>query len=303
MTPELRLEGILPALATPMTPDGAAVDEATLASLVARLLEAGVGGFVPCGSTGEFTSLSNQERRRVTEVVVEATADAVPVLPHTGAMTTKETIELSQHAQAAGAAAVMVVPPYYDSPSWPELVQHFESVAYAISIPIMIYNIPSATGLHLSADQIGLLTAIPGIAFLKDSSADAVLLTELIQRFDDQIGILNGWDTLTFAGLTAGTKASVWGAANFIPDLAVELFDATVRREDLAEARSIWARIWPICHILENSGSYVQAVKAGCSLVGMDLGPPRAPVLPAEPELKEKLAVALDAAGLAVVAR
>jgi dihydrodipicolinate synthase/N-acetylneuraminate lyase len=224
------------------------------------------------------------------------------VLPNTGAITTAETIELSRHAEATGASAVMVVPPYYEAPVWPEVVQHYESVARAIDIPIMIYNIPSATGLHLSADQIGELAAVPGIEFLKDSSADCVLLTELLQRFSDRIGVFNGWDTLTFAGLAAGARASVWGAASFIPELAVELFDAMVRRQDLAEARAVWARVWPICNILEKCGSYVQAVKAGCSLVGMDVGPPRAPVLPAGPALKKQLAIALEAAGVALEA-
>jgi 4-hydroxy-tetrahydrodipicolinate synthase len=302
MKQELQLEGILSALVTPFTPDSENVDEAALEHLVSRQLEAGAGALVPCGSTGEFAALSNAERRRVGEVVIQAAGGAVPVLPNTGANTTKETIELSQHAQAAGAAGVMVVPPYYESPGWPELIRHFESVATAIDIPIMVYNIPSATGLHLSADQIGELAAIPGVDFLKDSSADFVLLTELIQRFDDKISIFNGWDTLTFAGLAAGAKASVWGAANFIPELAVQLFDATVRRQDLADARKVWAQIWPICDVLEKAPSYVQAVKAACALTGIEVGPPRAPVMPAGPELSQRLAIALEGAGIALAA-
>jgi 4-hydroxy-tetrahydrodipicolinate synthase len=300
MAKELRLEGILTALATPLTADAEAVDEVALRHLVSIQVDAGIGGLVPCGSTGEFSALSSQERRRVAEVVVEAAAGAIPVIPQTGANTTKETVELSQHAEAAGAAGVMVVPPYYECPAWPDLLQHFEAVASAIDIPIMVYNIPSATGFKMSADQIGELAEIQGVDFLKDSSADCVLLTELIQRFQDKIGIFNGWDTLTFAGLTAGARASVWGAANFIPDLAVELFDAAVRRQDLAEARSVWARIWPVCNVLENAPSYLQAVKAACSLVGVEVGPPRAPVLPAGPALKKQLATALEAGGVAL---
>jgi 4-hydroxy-tetrahydrodipicolinate synthase len=302
MTKEVRLEGILTALATPLTSDGEAVDEAALARLVSLQIEAGIGALVPCGSTGEFTALSHQERRRVTEVVVDAAAGVIPVVPSTGANTTRETIELSQHAEASGASAVMVVPPYYDSPGWAALLQHYESVARAIDIPIMVYNIPSATGLKLSADQIGELAEIPGVDFLKDSSADCVLLTELIQRFAGKIGIFNGWDTLTFAGLTAGAKASVWGAANFIPDLAVQLYEAAAQRQDLVEARQVWARIWPVCNVLENAPSYVQAVKAGCALRGIEVGPPRAPVQEASPALKKLLASALEAGGVTLPA-
>ena len=143
-----QLQGILPALVTPFTDDGS-IDEAALRSLVSRLVAAGVGGLVPCGSTGEFTTLSSQERQHVTEVVAEAAAGAVPVVSQTGALTTKETVELSKHAEGAGCAAVMVVPPFYEPPGWADLLVHYETVAGAIDIPIMVYNIPA------SGTQIG----------------------------------------------------------------------------------------------------------------------------------------------------
>src|SRR5918999_2231076 len=190
--------GVLPALITPFSEDGGAVDAVALAANVERLVAAGVGGLVPGGSTGEFTTLSNAERRRVAEVVIEAAAGRVPVVPGTGALSTRETVELSVHAERAGAAAVMVVPPFYDAPKWPELLAHCNAVADAISIPIMYYNLPGATGVRLTAAQ---LRELP-ISSLKDTGGDAVAATELIQT--DGPTLPNGYDTLTFAALAAG---------------------------------------------------------------------------------------------------
>lgn len=290
--------GILPAMVTPLTPDGGGVDELALERLTDRLIRAGSGGLIPCGSTGEFASLSNVERRRVSEVVVKAAAGRVPVAPHTGALSTQEAIELSQHAQSVGASAVMVVPPFYEPLAWPDLVQFYRDVAASIDIPIIYYSLPGATNVRLTAEQIGELASIDGVDWIKDSSADAVLLTELIQRYSDRLGVMNGWDSLTLYGLLAGAPASVWGAANVIPELAVALFDAASIRCDLDEARRIWARIWPICNILETSGSYAAAVKAGCDLIGEPAGPPRKPILRLDDAFRARLRAALDAANL-----
>src|SRR5919106_2534391 len=113
--------GVLPALITRLTEDADAIDIEALAAIVDRLIDAGVGGLVPGGSTGEFTTLSHAERRQLVEATVEAAAGRVPVVAGTGALSTRETIELSVHAEQAGAAAVMIVPPYYDAVSWREL--------------------------------------------------------------------------------------------------------------------------------------------------------------------------------------
>src|SRR5919197_3662733 len=138
--------GVLPALITPFTDDGDAIDTHARAKIVDRLVGAGVGGLVPGGSTGEFTTLTNAERRQLVEVTVDAAGGRVPVVPGTGALSTRETVELSVHAEQTGAAAVMIVPPFYDAPKWHELKEHYEAVADAISIPIMYYNLPGATG-------------------------------------------------------------------------------------------------------------------------------------------------------------
>src|ERR671915_1993522 len=173
--------GVLPALITPFTDDGEAIDEQALTAIVDRLVGAGVGGLVPGGSTGEFTTLTNAERRQVVEVTVEAAGGRVPVVAGTGALSTAETIELSVQAERAGAAAVMIVPPFYDALSWRELLAHYTAVADAIAIPIMYYNLPTASGVKLTAAQLRELGGRAGVTCLKDTGGGALASTALIQ--------------------------------------------------------------------------------------------------------------------------
>ncbi len=279
MSDQPEFHGVLPALITPFTPDGARIDAEALAAIVERLVGAGVGGLVPGGSTGEFTTLTGAERREVVEVTVEAAAGRVPVVAGTGALSTAETIELSVHAERAGATAVMVVPPFYDALSWRELLAHYTAVAERISIPIMYYNLPSASGVTLDAEQFRELRRVARVTSLKDTGGDAVAATELVQAAADGPTLLNGWDTLTFAALAAGVRAVVWGTASIVPEQCVRLHRLLIDDIDLPAARELWARLWPLCHFLE-SQSYSAAVKAACALVGDTTGPVRAPLLP-----------------------
>jgi 4-hydroxy-tetrahydrodipicolinate synthase len=288
--------GVLPALITPFTDDGSEIDAGALAAHVDRLIGAGVAGLVPGGSTGEFTTLSHAERRQLVESTVEAAAGRVPVVAGTGALSTRETVALSAHAEQAGAAAVMIVPPFYEALSWRELLAHYTSVADAIEIPIMYYNLPSATGVKLSAAQ---LRELP-VTCLKDTGGDAVAATELIQT--DGPTLLNGWDTLTFAALAAGVRAVVWGTASILPEQCVELHRLLIDDIDLPAARELWARLWPLCQFLE-SQSYSAAVKAACRLVGDATGPVRAPLLPLDSAATSELAALLEHATLERMAR
>jgi 4-hydroxy-tetrahydrodipicolinate synthase len=288
--------GVLPALITPFTEDGRTIDDVTLAAIVNRLIGAGVAGLVPGGSTGEFTPLSNAERRQLVEITVEAAAGRVPVVAGTSALSTRETVELSVHAERAGAAAVMVAPPFYDGLSWRELLAHYTAVADAIDIPIMYYNLPSASGVKLTAAQ---LRELP-VTCLKDTGGDAVAAMELIQT--DGPTLLNGWDTLTFAALAAGVRAVVWGTASILPEQCVELHRLLIDDIDLPAARELWARLWPLCQFLEGQ-SYPAAVKAACRLVGDTTGPVRAPLLPLDDEATSELAALLEHATLAEAAR
>ena len=289
--------GVLPALLTPFTEDGSAIDTEALVANVERLIEAGVGGLVPGGSTGEFTTLTNAERKLLIETVVKAADGRVPVVAGTGALSTRETVELSVHAEQAGAAAVMIIPPYYDAPSWRELKAFFGAVADAISIPIMYYNMPGVSGTTLTAEQ---LAELPGVTCLKDTGGDATFAQALFHG--DGPTLLNGFDTHTFHALATGVEAVVWGAASVIPEQCVELHRLLIDVIDLPAARELWARIWAVCDVLE-SVAYTAGVKAGARVTGFTTGPVRGPLLELEEADQARLAAAIEHAIAAQVVR
>ncbi|HWT25734.1 MAG TPA: dihydrodipicolinate synthase family protein [Solirubrobacteraceae bacterium] len=166
----------------------------------------------------------------------------------------------------------------------------------AIGIPIMYYNLPSATGVTLTAAQ---LRELP-VTSLKDTGGDAVLATELIQTGGP--ALLNGWDTLTFAALAAGVRAVVWGVGSIVPEQCVELHRLLIDDLDLPAARELWARLWPLCRFLE-SRSYPAAVKTACRLMGDTTGPVRAPLLPLDDAATSELSGLLERATLSASAR
>jgi dihydrodipicolinate synthase/N-acetylneuraminate lyase len=221
----MTITGILVALVTPFTVDYR-IDDAGIQHHVDRMVAAGIHGLVPLGTTGEFTTMTHEERRHVTDAVIEAAAGRIPVYPHTGAQSTEEAIALSRHAQEAGAAGVMIVPPYYDPLRLHELHAHLTAIGEAIDIPIVYYNVPGATGLRLTPHQLAGLGALPNVRYIKDTSGDFSSVTAMLLHYKDSITTFNGWDTLTFGALATGAKGSVWGMANLLPEQAVKLYDA-----------------------------------------------------------------------------
>ncbi|KAL4772438.1 hypothetical protein BDW60DRAFT_216457 [Aspergillus nidulans var. acristatus] len=296
---DLNLNGILVALITPFTDDKTAIDEARLESHIKHMLDAGIHGLVPGGSTGEFTTLSLSERKQLTELCVRFAGGRVPVVAGTGATSTSEAVELAVHAKEVGAAAVMVVPPFYDPVNLQQLTELLAEIHEKSTLPIMYYNIPSASGLKLSPSEIAGLSRV-GVRWLKDTSGDAPAFTELVFGLSHQITALNGWDTLTFYGLAAGCPGGVWGAANIIPELAVELYEAVTIKKDLNKGRELWSKAWPICKFLE-SHNYAAAVKTGVELTGQATGGLRKPFALLGPELQEELKGLLKNAGVTTV--
>jgi 4-hydroxy-tetrahydrodipicolinate synthase len=294
------LSGVLVALVTPFTADASEIDAAALEAHVNRMIREGAHGLVPGGSTGEFTTLTLDERKQLTELVVKAAGGRVPVVAGTGALSTRDALDLAAHAAQAGASALMVVPPFYDAVELSTFKELLREVYEASQLPIMFYNIPSATGLSLTANEIASLAEVEGVRYLKDTSGDAVALTELLQSHADRITAFNGWDTLTFYGLAAGAKGSVWGATNFIPQLSRQLWDALAVDGDLVRGRELWAKIYPICRLLEQY-NYAAAVKTGLELTGYPAGPVRKPFALLEGDARAELARLLRAAGVEVV--
>ena len=298
---KVELRGILAAATTPFTSDASAIDEAALRGQVDRLVAAGIHGLVPTGTTGEFTTLSPEEYRRVIEVYVEAAAGRIPVIAGIGALSTQGAIDLARHAEKVGADAIMLVPPFYDPLSFEALKAFLSDVAGSITLPIVYYNVPGCTGIQLSAAQLAELGEIDGIDYIKNTSDDAVGLAELLANPSDKIKAFNGWDTLTFFGIASGAEASVWGTAGVVPELAVEFWETLAEKKDLARAREQWKHLWAISDFLE-SVNYVAGIKAGLELLGHPVGPVRSPIQPLPAEERERFARILENAGVLPVA-
>lgn len=292
------LWGVLPALVTPMTARQE-VDTACLAAFTDYLIEQGVHGLVPLGSTGEFYALSPAEREQVITTVVEAAANRVGVWVGTNAGSTREVVAFSRQAEKLGAAGVMLAAPYYSLPTHDELCRHFKAVNDAIGIPILLYNYPGRTGVDMTPDLVERLLKLDRIQYIKESTGDMARMTTLIRRFAPRLGVLCGCDTLALESFVVGAIGWVGGVANVLPRSHVRLYELAVQKHDktdfaYARAREYFYQMLPILELMEESGKYTQFVKAACALVRHPVGPPRQPLRPATTKECDRLREALS---------
>ena len=276
-----QLSGVLTALATPFTAEDQ-IDEVLLRRLVDRSIDGGVAGVVACGSTGEFAAMTGAERRLLVETVVEQAAGRVPVVAQTGAVSTREAVDLSRHAESAGASVLMVVAPYYEPLTLDETLTYLRTVADAVSIPIMLYNLPVATGVNLSAEVVGALAAeVDHIRYIKDTSADMAQAGQLIHNYGEVISTFVGWDSLLLMALTEGAAGVMAGTANVFPSHLVSIQKA-LQAGDAERARREWDRLYPLMNAIM-SAPFIPAVKSALNALGVPIGGPRRPLLDLDP--------------------
>jgi 4-hydroxy-tetrahydrodipicolinate synthase len=281
------LTGVLSAVVTPFTADSE-LDEPGLRELIERTIVAGVHGLVPCGSTGEFAAMSLDERRAVIEVVIDQARARVPVIAHVGAMTTRDAVQLARHAEASGAAAVMAVAPYYEPLTLAEIKHYYRAIADAVTVPVALYNLPAATGVNLTPDDVAdLARSTENIRYIKDTTDNLSQAARLIHEYGDVVSTFVGWDTLFFASLVEGAPGSIVGSANFLTPQLRAIYDA-VQADDIGTARAEWLRIYPVMQCLV-SGGYVAAVRGALDILGHPVGPARAPVEDLDPARRAEL--------------
>ncbi len=273
------LKGMICALCTPMTADGSAVDEGGLKAHIDSMIEAGMHGILVCGGTGEFPMLRPDERRRIIELSARHIDGRAAFLAQASAMNTAEAIENARHAEGAGADALLVLPPFFEGPDADGVYDHFERIAAAVRVPIMIYNIPVHSGFDVTPQFFKRLRQIDNIRYIKDSTADMVRIQELIEA---GIAVFNGGDPIAFYGLVAGASGCVWGGANAMPREAVKLFDL-VQAGRLSEGLALWKRMLPANRFFWRH-VYNAAVKAATNMSGRPVGPCRPPVRPLRAE-------------------
>lgn len=271
------IQGAVSAIVTPFTADGSEVAERALRDLVDRTIAAGGDGIVACGGTGEFIALSSEERRRVVEIVCDQAAGRTAVIAQTGGLSTREALEHSRHAEQVGATGLMVAPPFYEPLNEEQAEAYFGAVAEAVELPVMVYNYPHGTGLSLSASFLErLANGYERIRFVKDSSADMVLLADLVTNHRDTIGTFCGEDLLVGPALLLGARGLVTGSVNFMMPVHVRMA-AAAAAGDVETAAGLWLELVPLITCLATS-PYTSAVKTACALLGHDVGPVRAPL-------------------------
>ncbi len=220
-------KGIYPALVTPFTVDDR-IDEATYRELI-RFVLPHVNGVVPCGTTGEFSSMSLDEKKQVIAVCIDEVAGRVPVLAGTGCQSTRETVELTNWAKEAGAQGALVVAPYFLKPSYNEVFDHYKLVD-SVGLPLVLYNIPQCAGTHYrwwTAEGMGL--AFDHVIGMKDSSGDIPFFMAALEKLRGTIGLFVGHDEVVGAALLAGADGAILASANLVPDIWQEIYQAAQR--------------------------------------------------------------------------
>jgi 4-hydroxy-tetrahydrodipicolinate synthase len=268
-------KGVMPALVTAFTDDGNKIDKSRIKNLVDSVIDGGVSALVPCGTTGEFQNLSINERKKTIEIVIDHANGRVPVIAATGHSSTKTTIELTQHAKDAGAEAALVVTPYYHKPADRGIYEHYRTLAEAVDLPIILYNIPQATGVNLSWQMVEDLVEIPNIIGLKDSSGELRYMLSVLEKTSTEFSVLCGHDEVVLPALAAGASGMILASANIVPDIWVELYKS-IKKADLEKARNTQLRIQKITRIIAKSGPV--GAKAALNMLGIKVGPVRLPL-------------------------
>jgi 4-hydroxy-tetrahydrodipicolinate synthase len=287
--------GVGTALVTPFTAAGA-IDEEAVRRLARRQVEAGVHFLVPCGTTGEAPTLSAEERRRVVEGVVAESGGRVPVLAGAGGYDTREVAESARAMHAAGADGLLSVTPYYNKPTPDGLVRHYEAIAGATPLPIVVYNVPGRTGCNVDPATLARLAAIPTVIGVKEASGNMTQICEVVRSVPEGFIVLSGDDALTLPAMAVGARGVVSVASNEVPAEMARMVEAA-ERNDFAAAREVHARLLPL--MLANfAESNPIPVKAAMARMGLLEGTYRLPMVPPRAETREKLEGVLRAAGL-----
>ena len=271
-----KFSGSFTVMVTPFSEDGSKVDYSTLRRFVDWQIANGVPGLIPLGSTGEFLSVADEERREIVTTIIQQVDGRVPVLVGTADEWTDKSVRYSREAEELGASGVMVVPPYYASPTEDELYAHYQRISDAISIPIMVYNNPNTANVDLTPDLLARLSQIENVDYVKESSGDISRIREIDHLSEGRMTVFAGYHA--FDSFLLGAKGYVSVCGNVVPKLSSDLYKLVIGESDVASGRELYHRLLPLLDVISGD-LYVSATKAALELVGMPVGIPRMPRL------------------------
>ncbi len=276
-------EGIIPAMVTPFREDFS-VDYEGIAKNI-DYLERYVDALVPAGTTGEAATLSYEEHVEVVKYVAETSK--LPVIGGAGSNSTREAIWLAKQVEKAGAEAAMLVTPYYNKPNQEGLYQHYRAVAAEVSIPIIVYNVPSRTGTNTTPELVKRLAEVDNIIGIKEASGNLKQISEIIRTTPDDFILLSGDDFLTLPILCLGGKGVISVAANVAPHLMKEMYTAFTEG-NIRKAAEMHHKLTPLFNALFIDTNPIP-VKKAMELLGLSAGKPRLPLVELSDEKTEKL--------------
>jgi len=289
-------KGIIPAMITPLTEEGR-LNKSAYRKFINYLIDGGLHGIFVAGTTGEFYGLSAEDKKELFEIAVEEVDRRVPVYAGTGAITTRECMQLTQIAERCGADAVSILTPMFISPTQEELYQHYKAIAGSTRLPILLYNNLPKTGVTITPATVERLAEIDNIVGVKDSSGDFSLTSEYIRRTRDRnFSVLSGRDTLIHACLCYGGSGSIAACANIAPRICADIYDKFVAG-DIRGSLEAQFSITPL-RLAFTLGSFPTVIQEGLKLLGIEAGPCLEPIGPMKQAEKEELKQILQQMGL-----
>jgi 4-hydroxy-tetrahydrodipicolinate synthase len=291
------LRGCYVAIVTPFNENGT-VNEKALRSHIDFLISKGVAGIVPCGTTGESATLSWEEHNRVVDVALEQAKGRIQVISGAGSNNTAESLAAARHALEKGSDAILCITPYYNRPTQEGLYQHFKTIASQVNIPIVVYNVPSRTGVNLLPETLERLCEFKNIIAVKEASGNILQISEIHRRCGDRLAILSGDDALTLPILACGGKGVISVVANIAPEKLIAMVNAFFEH-DMQTALSFHETLMPLSQAMFIETNPIP-VKTAMNLLGMNAGPLRLPLVPMNERNKAELSSVLQKYGFSI---
>ncbi|MBY6159276.1 dihydrodipicolinate synthase family protein [Mameliella alba] len=283
----MQFEGIYTPLVTPYHADFTLNEEA-LAATVELLIGAGVHGLIVAGTTGEYYAQSAEERLDLIPRVKALIAGRVPMIVGTGAIRTEEAITYAKAAKAAEADAILIATPPYAYPTAREIALHALAIDRAANLPVMLYNYPGRMSVNMDEETLDRLGRSPNFCAIKESSGDINRL-HMLARDYPHIALSCGMDDQALEFFAWGARSWVCAGSNFAPEAHIAMYRACAVEGDFTKGRAIMSAMLPLMRVLEQGGKFIQCIKHGLTLRGIDAGPPRRPLQPLNKDDKREL--------------
>ena len=294
----MQFEGIYTPVITPYHNDFSLNHDA-LEATINRLIEAGVHGLIVAGTTGEYYAQTTEERIKMMSIAQEIIAGRRPMIVGTGAIRTEDSILYAKAAKTAGADALLIATPPYAYPTGREIALHALAIDRAAGLPAMLYNYPGRMCVNMDEETLDRLGRSPNFCAIKESSGDPNRL-HMLARDYPHIALSCGMDDQALEFFAWGARSWVCAGSNFAPEAHIALYQTCVVEGNFTKGRAIMSTMLPLMRVLEQGGKFVQCIKYGLTLRGIDAGPPRKPLQPLNKDDKRQLAEVISTMDIAI---